>query len=223
MILHGFSHQFILGALVTSKVGVGCFIFGCALGLAGAGAKMSRLQGLRIMANVYTTVIRGLPNLLTIMIVYFGGTATLSRVVGRYVEVNALWAGIFALSLVFGAYATEVFRGAILAVPRGQIEAAQALGLSRRDTYRFIVLPQAWRYALPGIGNQWQATLKETSLVSVIGLEELMRKAAIAAGRTHEPFTMYMGAALFYLILTSSSDFMFRLAERRANRGLVKE
>ncbi|WP_082342686.1 MULTISPECIES: ABC transporter permease [unclassified Shinella] len=183
-------------------------------------AKLGRSQTLRRLADVYTTIIRGVPELLIILILYFGGTVAMTAVFGRYVEVDAFAAGVFALTIVFGAYATEVFRAAIRAVPTGQIEAAHALGLSKMHTWRLVIFPQMWRYALPGIGNLWLTLLKDTALISVVGLEDLMRKTGVAAGATHDPLTFYTVAAGLYLSFTSVSLAGLTLLERRANRGV---
>ncbi len=195
-------------------------VFGSAVGLAGAGAKLSRWLVLRIVADAYTTVIRGVPELVIILLLYFGGTVTLTRLAGHYVEVDGLSAGVFALSLVFGGYATEVFRGAFQAVPRGQIEAARALGMRRFALFWTVMMPQVWRLALPGLGNLWLVLLKDTSLISVVGLEELMRKSAIAAGVTRQPFVFDGSCALLYLSFTIVSAGLLQYWERRVSRGL---
>ncbi len=207
---------------MTLAVAAISVVFGSLIGLAGAAAKLSRWPILRGIADAYTTIIRGVPELLIILLLYFGGTVTLSRLAGRYVEVDGLSAGVFALSLVFGGYATEVFRGAILAVPRGQVEAARALGMRRLVVFRHVVLPQVWRFALPGLGNLWLVLLKDTSLISVVGLEELMRKSSIAAGVTRSPFVFYAAAALLYLGFTLVSANLLHYAERRVGRGFQK-
>ena len=178
------------------------------------------LQIIRWLADCYTTIVRGVPELLIILILYFGGTVALTTVFGRYVEVDAFAAGVFALTIVFGAYATEVFRAAIQAVPSGQIEAAQALGLSKFCVWYLVILPQMWRYALPGLGNLWLTLLKDTALISVVGLEDLMRKTSIAAGSTHDPLTFYSIAASLYLLFTSVSLVGLTWLERRADRGV---
>ncbi|MNI41872.1 Arginine ABC transporter permease protein ArtQ [compost metagenome] len=175
---------------------------------------------IRAAVDLYTTVIRGIPELLIILILYFGGTAALTTLLGRYAEVDAFTSGVFALSLVFGAYAAEVFRAAIRAVPVGQIEAARALGLRGSLIWRFVILPQMWRHALPGLGNLWLTLLKDTALVSVVGLEDLMRKTAIAAGATHDPLTFYCAAAAIYLAFTSVSIIGLTQLERGASRGV---
>jgi putative lysine/arginine/ornithine/histidine/octopine transport system permease protein len=204
---------------MTLLVAAISLILGSIVGFLGAGAKLSRWRLLRGLAELYTTVIRGIPELIIILLLYFGGTVTLSRLAGHYVEVNGFSAGIFALTIVFGAYATEIFRGAILAIPRGQIEAARALGMQPAATFRTVMLPQLWRFALPGIGNLWLVLLKDTALISVVGLEELMRKTAITAGATRQPFTFYFTAAMIYLAFTIVSAAALHWAERRVGRG----
>jgi His/Glu/Gln/Arg/opine family amino acid ABC transporter permease subunit len=220
MELQGFGDQIAAGALTTLRVALTSLVLGILVGLCGAMAKLSRFQVLRRSADAYTTIIRGVPELLLILILYFGGTVAMTAMFGRYVEVDAFAAGVFSLTIVFGAYATEVFRAAIRAVPVGQIEAAQALGLSTPHTWRLVILPQMWRYALPGIGNLWLTLLKDTALVSVVGLEDLMRKTGVAAGSTHDPLTFYSIAAGLYLSFTSVSLVGLTLLERRANRGV---
>lgn len=218
--LSGFGGQIFLGALTTLKVALTSLIFGLMIGLLGALAKLGRIKVIAGLASVYTTIIRGVPELLIILILYFGGTVALTKLRGGYVEVDAFSAGVFALSIVFGAYATEVFRAAIIAVPRGQIEAAHALALRPFQIFRLIILPQMMRYALPGLGNLWLCLLKDTALISVVGLEDLMRKASIAAGTTHDPLRFYAVAAALYLSFTSVSLAGLTLLERRASRGI---
>ena len=219
-LLQGFGDQIIAGAITTLQVALTSLVLGMAVGLCGAMAKVSEIGALRWLADGYTTIVRGIPELLIILILYFGGTVALTALFGRYVEVDAFAAGVFALTIVFGAYATEVFRAALLAVPRSQIEAAHALALSRALTFRLVILPQMWRYALPGLGNLWLTLLKDTALISVVGLEDLMRKASVAAGATHDPLTFYLIAAALYLTFTSISLVGLTLLEQRAGRGV---
>src|SRR5262249_42386812 len=207
------------GAEMTLLVSAISLVFGTLVGFLGAGAKLSRLRGLRFLADVYTTVIRGIPELIIILLLYFGGTVTLTALAGHYVEVNGFGAGVFALSIVFGPYATEIFRGAVLGIPRGQTEAARSLGMRRPAVFWTILLPQLWRFALPGVGNLWLVLLKDSALISVVGLEELLRKTAITAGSTRQPFTFYFAAALIYLAFTLASSAGLHWAERRARRG----
>lgn len=220
--LQGFGYQIAAGALTTLQIALTSLAIGTGMGLCGALAKRSPLKTLRVLTHAYTTIVRGVPELLIILIFYFGGTVALSTLSGRYVEVNAFTAGVFSLTLVFGAYATEIFRAAILAVPTGQIEAAYALGFSKSLTFRLVVLPQMWRYALPGMGNLWLTLLKDSSLISVVGLDDLMRKATVAAGATHDPLRFYSIAAGLYLTFTSISLLGLALLEQRANRGVLR-
>jgi His/Glu/Gln/Arg/opine family amino acid ABC transporter permease subunit len=225
MDLQGFGWQLGVGLLLTVQVALASVVVGLLLGMLGSAAKLSASKWARRVANAYTTVVRGIPELILLLILYYGGTMLVQRIsqaFGReeYVEINAFMAGVLTLGFVFGAYATEVFRGAILAIHVGQIEAARAVGMNRWLVFRRIMLPQIWRFALPGIGNLWLVLLKDTALISVIGLDELMRKSAIAAGATREPFTFYAAAALMYLGLTVVSMIVLQTAERRVNRGV---
>lgn len=220
MELQGFGDQIALGAFTTLRTAFTSLALGIGVGLCGAMAKRSRLAIIRWLAELYTTIVRGIPELLIILILYFGGTVALTTLFGRYIEVDAFATGVFALTIVFGAYATEVFRAAIQAVPSGQIEAAQALGLSKISVWHLVIIPQMWRYAIPGLGNLWLTLLKDTALISVVGLEDLMRKTTIAAGSTHDPLTFYSIAAGLYLLFTSVSLVGLTLLERRADRGV---
>jgi len=225
--LQGFGDQLLLGAWMTLKLAFGALCGGIVLGLAGAMAKLSEFRVARAIASTYTTVVRGLPELLVVLIIYFGSSALLTTAAGwvghdEFVELSPYAAGVIALSLTFGAYATEIFRGAILAIPKGQIEAARAYGMGRTLTFRRIVLPQVWRIALPGLGNLFLVLLKDTSLISVIGLDELMRASQIAVGFTREPFTFYLLAAVLYLLMTIVTMVILNFAERAASKGVPK-
>lgn len=224
--LEGFGHLLFEGTLMTIQLALVSLAFGLAFGLIGATMKLSRFRTLRFLAGIYTALIRGIPELMVILFVYYGGVILLNNVAGwlgygGYIDVSAFGAGVAALSLTFGAYATEIFRAAIRTVPRNQIEAARAIGMSPAVTFRRILLPQVWRFALPGLGNTFLIILKETALVSVIGLEELMRKTDIAVGYTKEPFTFFLFAALIYLTMTAFVMAVQQRLERRANRGVA--
>lgn len=223
--LHGFGDQILLGTLMTLQLAAGALSLGLLLGLLGASAKLSRSRIARGIGGLYTTVVRGVPELLIVLIIYFGTAGLLTRLAESfghhgYVELSPYAAGVIALGLTFGSYATEVFRGAMLAIPKGQVEAAQAFGMGRWLIFRRITLPQVWRIALPGLGNLFLVLLKDTALVSLIGLEELMRKSAVAIGFTKEPFTFYLVAALIYLGMTVVTMGVMHFAERWANRGV---
>ncbi|HJP23042.1 MAG: ABC transporter permease [Alphaproteobacteria bacterium] len=227
MDLHGFGWMLGVGLWMTIRVALAAVAVGLVLGLIGAAMKLSGSRTAQALAGGYTTIIRGVPELLLLLILFFGGTMALQRIFellghDEYVEVSAFGAGVATLGFVFGAYATEVFRGAILAVPPGQIDAARAVGMGGLLRFRRILMPQVWRYALPGLGNLWMVLMKDTALISVVGLDEIMRKAAIAAGATREPFTFYAAAALIFLGLTIVSMAALQYAENRAGRGFGK-
>jgi len=212
--MQGFQGQFLHGLQITVLVAAISGGLGMAVGLLGAAAKLSGSRILRLIAEAYTTVVRGVPELLVILLIYFGGTAAVSALIGSYVEISALWAGIFSLTVVFGAYATEIFRGAIQSIPHGQTEAALSIGLAPWQTWFLVILPQMARIALPALCNLWISLLKDTSLVSVVGLSDIMRVAFVGAGSMREPLTFYLAASVLYLALTSVSLLSFRLLER---------
>lgn len=223
--LHGYGWQILLGLSMTVQAGIASFVLCIVLGLLGAGGKLSHNSVLRWIAETYTIVIRGQPDLLLLFLVYFGLTLVLEKVTGLFgyegaPQVPPFAAGVFSIGFVYGAFATEVFRGAILAVPKGQIEAAMAAGMSRALRWRRILLPQVIRYAIPGLGNVWLVLLKATSLMSVVNLDELTRKASIGSGATRDPLSFYTTAAALYLLLTIISNLGLEWLERRASRGV---
>jgi octopine/nopaline transport system permease protein len=222
----GWGDQMARGAVMTLLVAVAAYALGVLIGAGLAAMKLAPLRPLRWLAELYTTVIRGIPELLVIYLVFFGGGTALRAIAegmfgyDGYIELPIFVTGTVCLAVSAGAYAAEVIRGAVQVVPKGQIEAAVAVGMSRGQRLRRILVPQVARHALPGLGNVWQLTLKDTSLISVIGLVEIMRQAAVAAGSTKEPFTFYLVAAVLYLGLTSLSNRGFDAAERWANKGV---
>jgi octopine/nopaline transport system permease protein len=222
----GWGDQMARGAVMTILVAVAAYALGVLIGAGLAAMKLSPVPPLRWLAEAYTTVIRGIPELLVIYLVFFGGGTALRAIAegmfgyDGYVELPIFATGTICLAVSAGAYAAEVIRGAVQVVPKGQLEAAVAVGMGRAQRLRRVLVPQVARHALPGLGNVWQLTLKDTSLISVIGLVEIMRQAAVAAGSTKEPFTFYMVAAILYLGLTSLSNRGFDAAERWANKGV---
>ncbi|WP_315928173.1 ABC transporter permease subunit [Mesorhizobium sp. SP-1A] len=220
------------GALMLRAMGmtllVAClaFLFGQAVGL---GLTLAQLSGARVLARpaqVYGTIVRGVPELLIIYLIFFGGSNTLGWFAAwfghrGYIEISPMATGVVAIGMICGAYSSEVLRGAIAAVPRGQVEAATAFGMSRFKRARRITGPLALRYALPGLGNIWLTTIKETSLISVVGLVEIMRQAGIAGASTRQPFTYYVVAAAIYLLLTGGSVLALGRVERLFGRGTV--
>ncbi|MBD5772374.1 ABC transporter permease [Marinomonas colpomeniae] len=225
--LHGFGDQLLQGAVVTLELALCSLFVGLILGLLGASAKLSSIKTIRWIAHGYTTIIRGIPELLTVLIIYFGATSVLMAIAGlfgyeEYIEVGAFAAGVTALGLTFGAYATEVFRGALQSIPQGQHESAIALGMGPVRRFYRIILPQVWRIALPGLGNLFLVLLKDTALVSVVGLEDIMRKANIAVSSTKQAFLFYLVAAFMYLALTIVSMLLVSYMEKRASRGITR-
>lgn len=224
MDLQGFGHLLISGAWVTLQLALCSLAVGLIFGLLGASAKVSSSRILNAIGNGYTLFVRGMPELLLVLTIFFGASTVLMAVASQfgydeYIELSPFVAGVIALSIAFGAYATEVFRSALQEIPKGQKEAAVALGMTPFQTFMRVTLPQVWRIALPGLGNLFLVLLKDTALVSVIGLNELMRQTAVAVGYTKEPFTFYLAAACVYLLLTSFSMVGLHFLERFANRG----
>ncbi len=224
--LHGYGWMLWDGVQMTILVGLCALVVALLLGLAGALAKLARSRILRVAADTYTTVVRGVPELLIILLVYYGVPTLIQDVLaglGRpdvIIDFNRFLAGVLTIGFIYGAFATEVFRGAFLAVPRGQIEAAHAFGMSPRLTLWRITLPQVWRFALPGLGNIWLILIKATALVSVIQLEELTRRADMAARAVRLPFTFFFITSLMYLGITILSMAVQGRAERWARRGV---
>ncbi len=213
--MSGFASQFFGAFAITVGLALVSGVVGTTLGLALAIAKTSADSRVAAPIMVYTTVVRGVPELVIILLIFFGGTALASAVTGQYVEVNAFSAGIVALSVVFSGYVTEVFRGAIAAIPAGQAEAAKSLGLSAWQRWLLVITPQMWRLALPAYGNLWISLFKDTALVSVIGLTDVMRVAFVGAGSMRAPLAFYLAASALYLSLTTATLLSVRLAERR--------
>lgn len=224
--LHGFGPALVAGTLVTIQLALSSLALGLVLGLLGALAKTSPNKFLQGLGGTYSTIVRGVPELLWVFLIYFGtvnGLRALGESLGiGSLELNPFAAGTIALGLCFGAYATEVFRGAILAIPKGHREAGMALGLSKARILWQLILPQMWRIALPGLGNLFMILMKDTALVSVIGLEEIMRRSQIAVTASKEPFTFYMVAAFIYLGLTVIAMTGMHFLEKRASRGFVR-
>ncbi|WP_313515253.1 ABC transporter permease [Pseudomonas sp.] len=224
--LYGFGPALAAGTLMTIKLALSALSLGLVLGLLGALAKTSPYKPLRWLGGSYSTLVRGVPELLWVFLIYFG-TVGLMHAIGEMLgqpnlELSAFAAGTIALGICFGSYATEVFRGAILAIPKGHREAGLALGMSKARIFWRLILPQMWRIALPGLGNLFMILMKDTALVSVIGLEEIMRRSQIAVTASKEPFLFYMVAAFIYLGLTILAMIGMYFLEKRASRGFIR-
>ncbi len=223
--LKGYGWMLWDGVQITLLVAVCAMALALVMGLLGVWGKLSQSKVARGAANTYTTVIRGVPELLLILIVYYGTPTLIQNTLEDFgydviLDINPFLAGFVTLGFIYGAFSTEVFRGAILAVDKGQIEAARAVGMSKALLVRRILLPQVWRFALPGLGNVWMVMIKATALISVIQLPELLRNADIAARAVHLPFTFYFAASLIYLAITIVSMLGQQRLETWAARGV---
>ncbi|WP_322617921.1 ABC transporter permease [Pseudomonas sp. BIC9C] len=215
--LKGFGPLLLQGSWMTVKLSFLCLLVSVGLGLIGASAKLSKSALLRVPAQAYTTLIRGVPDLVLMLLIFYSLQTWLTGLTEAlgwdYIEINPFSAGVITLGFIYGAYFTETFRGAILAVPRGQMEAATAYGLTRAQRFRLVVFPQMMRFALPGIGNNWMVILKATALVSIIGLADLVKVAQDAGKSSYQLFFFLMLAALIYLVITTVSNYVLRRME----------
>ena len=222
--LYGFLPLILKGMGLTVAVAVLSLLIAATLGLAGALAKLSKSKIARAIAGVYTTIIRGVPDLVLMTLIFFGGQIAVNTIGDRlgwdYVDVSPFTAGVLTIGFIFGAYMAETFRGAILAVPRGEVEAGHAYGMTPRQVFVRITLPQMVRHALPGFGNNWLVLVKTTALVSVIGLHDMVYNAGLAGGSTRKPFTFYVVVAVLFLVITAVSNVGLHWVERRANVGV---
>lgn len=221
----GWGAPLLRAAAMTLAVSLSAFGVGIVFGIFGCWAKLSNSVVARGAATAYTTVLRGIPDLLVIYLLYFGGSQALgaiARAFGHqgFFGLNGFVVGMFAVGIISGAYETEVLRGAYQAIPKGELEAARVAGMSRLLMLRRIVAPQILRYALPGMGNVWQLVLKESALISVVGLIEIMNQTRLAVGATGAAFSFYATGAVLFLVVTTFSGAAFRRAEAWAMRGL---
>lgn len=223
--LGGYGPSILGGAWLSVQVAMVSLALAMVLGIIAALAKLSKSKVAAGTAAVYTTVIRGVPDLVLMLLIFFGGQVLVNNIalaVGyeEYIDINPFIAGSITIGFIFGAYMTETFRGAILAVPRGEIEAGAAYGMTKIQVFTRILFPQMMRHALPGFGNNWLVLLKTTALVSVIGLDDMVRKAGLAAGATRKPFTFYLVVAFGFLVFTTVSILILRWAEKRYSVGV---
>jgi His/Glu/Gln/Arg/opine family amino acid ABC transporter permease subunit len=222
----GWSDELARGLLLTVEISVCGYIVGFLLGLLGAGAKLSGNKFLYRLGDLYTTLVRAIPELLLIILIFYaGGSAMKALLIGIGLvddsfQVNAFAAVVVALGLIYGAYLTDVLRGAIQAIPKGQVEAARAYGMRGSLRFRRIIFPQMIRFAIPGMGNQWLNITKDSALVSVVGAFEVAKQANIAASATKEYLFFYSVAALIFLCLTIASMVVLARIEKRASRGV---
>ena len=220
----GWGDELFIATLMTVAVSITAMIIGFIFALIFTPLKLSKYKFLNYIANFYTTIIRGVPELLVIYLFFFGGSGAIMYVASifgynEYIEINAFLTGAFSIGIISGAYSTEVFRGALQSIDKGQFEASNVLGFNKIIRFYKIILPQMLRLSIPNLSNVWQITLKDTSLISVTGLVEIMRQSYIAAGSTRDPLFFYTFAAILYLLLTFLSMKFINRMEVKYNRG----
>jgi octopine/nopaline transport system permease protein len=220
----GWGGLMLLAAVMTIAVTLTAMAIGAVFGGLVAWAKLSKNVVARYLGSAYSTIFRGVPELLVIYLFYFGGSSAVTAIgallkIDGFLGIPSFLAGALAVGIISGAYQAEVYRGAFLAVSKHEIEAAAAIGMSRALRMRRIIVPQVMRFALPGLGNVWQLSIKDSALISVTGLAELMRQSQVGAGSTHRYFEFYIAGGLLYLLVTQMSNHVFNKAEARINRS----
>ena len=205
-------------------VSLAALVVAIVLGLLGAVAKLSGRPPLVALATVYTTLVRGVPELVLMLLVFYGGTIGLNTLLeamgsSQSIDINPFVAGVLTIGFIYGAYMTETFRGAILSIPKGQMEAAWAFGMGPTQTFVRITLPQMVRYALPGFTNNWLVLIKATALVSLIGLQEMTYLAKQASAATRSPFAFFLFTAGLFLLYTWASLRALRYLNARYSLG----
>lgn len=222
----GWGGVLLMGLFMSLQVAVGGYLLGLLIGVGGAAGKLWGGPILRDLLEVYTTVVRGVPELVLILILYYAGTDAVNQLMQLLgmpaVDISGLTAGIFVIGVVQGAYSTEVLRGAILAVPPGQLEAARAYGMSPLQSLRRITLPAMLPYAIPGLSNLWLIATKDTALLAVVGFAELTLVTRQAAGTTKAYLMFFLAAGALYLTVTLVSNIIIGIIERRARRGFAR-
>lgn len=226
MFLEGFGPQILLGTLATIKLALLSLLVAVLIGLLGASSKLSSNRWLRTFATGYTTLIRSMPDLVIMLLLFFSLQMLLNRItdwlnVGQ-IDIDPFLAGVATLAFIYGAYFTETFRGAFQAVPVGQIEAAMAYGMTRGNTFRKVLFPQMLRHALPGIGNNWQVLIKSTALVSIIGLTDVVKATQDAGKGSMQFFYFTLVGGLIYLGITTLSNGVLMWLEHRYSVGVRK-
>ncbi|MGF1909527.1 arginine ABC transporter permease ArtQ [Vibrio kasasachensis] len=215
MALTGYSLSLVQASWMTVQLACASLMVGLVLAVIFATGEMSRRIAFKWPTTAFVTVVRGLPELLVVLFIYFGSTQVLFLITGEFIEISPFISGVIALSLIFASYASQTIRGALKAVNRGQREAASALGMNRAHAFFKIILPQAVRHALPGLTNQWLVLLKDTALVSLIGVTDLLKQAQLTSASTHEAFTWYATAAAIYLVITLITQYVVKIIDNK--------
>ncbi|RWX79297.1 ABC transporter permease [Neorhizobium lilium] len=222
----GWGGVLLAGLFASLQLAIGGYLLGLAIGVGGAFGKLYGGPILRDLLEVYTTVIRAVPELVLILLLYYAGTDIINQLMALAgfpaVDISGLVAGIFVIGVVQGAYSTEVLRGAIKAIPSGQVEAARAYGMGPILALRRVTLPAMLPYAIPGLANLWMIATKDTALLAVVGFSELTLVTRQAAGATKAYMTFYLAAGVLYLVVTLASSVIIALIERHARRGMPR-
>jgi len=222
--MSGYYSSILQGALLTVGVSLCAMVVAICLGMIGAWAKLSGNKLLVAIGTVYTTVIRGIPDLVLMLLVFYGGSIAINSLLEMAgseatLDINPFLAGVVTLGFIYGAYMTETFRGAMLAIPHGQTEAAVAYGMTPRQTFFRITAPQMVRYALPGFTNNWLVMIKATALISLIGLQEMTYLAKQASAATRSPFVFFLFTAALFLVYTWLSLVLLRRLNAKYSLG----
>jgi histidine transport system permease protein len=224
--LAGYGPTIAAGTLTTIELSILTLVVAFLLGLLGASAKLSKSRIAQGIGTVYTTIIRGVPDLVLMLLLFYSLQIWLNDLTDalnlQQFNLDPFTSGVITLGFIYGAYFTETFRGAFMAVPRGQMEAARSLGMKRFLAFRRILFPQMMRYALPGLANNWQVILKATALVSIIGLSDVIKATQDAGKGTFRAFYFSVIAGLVYLVLTTATNGILIMLERRYAIGVRK-
>lgn len=223
--LNGYGATILDGVWLTLQLSLLSMTVAIALGLFGASCRLSPVKWLALLGEAYATVIRGIPDLVLILLIFYGGQDMVNRIAPLlgyedYIDINPFVAGVGTLGFIYGAYLSETFRGAFMSIPKGQGEAGMAYGMSPLRVFWRILVPQMIRLAIPGFTNNWLVLIKATALISLVGLQDMMARAKSAGDATHEPFTYILAAAAIYLAITSVSLLVLRYLERRYSAGV---
>lgn len=224
--LHGFGVLIFRGALTSLELALSSAVLAVAIGMLGAAGKLSKNVSMVKLTSAYTTLIRGVPDLVLMLLIFYGLQIAFNKFTEVFglsqMDIDPMVAGILTLAFIYGAYFIETFRGAFMAVPWGQLEAADAFGFARRQRFQYILFPAMMRYALPGIGNNWQVMIKATALVSLLGLEDLVKATQLAGKSTWQPFYFALVCAAVYLFFTTLSNVVLWWLERRYTVGVKR-
>ncbi|HFE9760671.1 TPA: ABC transporter permease [Acinetobacter baumannii] len=226
MSFSGYGSLLLSGTWMTIQLALLSLLLSVIIGLIGASSKLSNIKALRYVATAYTTLIRSVPDLVIMLLLFYSLQLGLNQITEALqmdqIDINPFVAGVITLAFIYGAYFTETFRGAFQSVPRGQIEAAMAYGMTPWQVFHRVLFPQMMRFALPGIGNNWQVLIKATALVSIIGLTDIVKITQDAGRSTMQLFFFSIVAAAIYLAITTVSNLILIWLERHYSAGVRK-